>query len=538
MKIRFLAIPLLIGLMLAGCGCSSGEREGYLQPPQTLSIDLQRTGASLENFGFVTMTQALDRQYFFTTDNFEENSELALNQERIIGKIGELVDFQTIPLEIFFYTETSEHRQFDNGRNIFVNPKKANSVGRLISRLNGDRLPLWLYVGLEAVARSQVGLDIWETPLNAQPMAYFGDASFAPATWGSDEQLHAIATAYNFVAFLIESDQLAYIARLYADGQAFLANKLSSQLYYEFAGLPMCALSLHFGGSAAFRFHPTNITYDYRISARTAYANYHFLFLPSTKNLDQQTIHNYISYFDDGARFAKDFFAEFADFHFQPVDVFVIYNDSPHNNIDAFPQDGWIRIFNFAASQPSSFVHEITHFISLWARGGDIGAFEFEEGIAMAMERFHDAYDRQIHGKSYQWKLENQRFGFGSYTVALYEILGDQGLANAAWSRLMADFDTAGLAHLMAYHWLHHRDYEGEAETNRRLGFGSEIAEIGTHPTAGSFVLYLIENYGVQNYMSLHLGQQSFEEVYGVDIQEMIVRWRVFLEDFIDAVGA
>jgi len=478
----------------------------------------------------------LDRQYFFIIDDYAANSALLSDWEQIISKISELIDFQTIPLEIYFYDDASEFQRFDNGRNIFINPYSTNSIGQLPSRLNDARLPIWLYAGLEAVARLYIGLEAQNLDfqgLDSVSMADFGDISFIPATWNTDEHIQAIATAHNFVSYLAETGNLEELALLYSAQETYLANRLAARLYYEFTGNLMdTTLRLHFNGNLSFvGQEPRNVAYNYRISAHTNFGNYHFLFLPHSDTLGIYAIRSYVKYFDNITQFVKNFFANFTDFtqfDFDSIDTFIIYDGSTLSPVDANLVDNWIRMFNLGAFPPSAFAHEITHFISFWSQGNRLGAIEFEEGLAMAMERYHDIYDRFGHGKGYQWKIENRRFIFGSYIDALREIFGDADVADVAWNSLMTDFDSIGLAHMMAYNWLHNRNYEARAAQ-----LGAEIAEIGTHPTAGSFVLYLIENYGAQSYMRVHLGQDSFESIYGTTIYEMIARWRIFLDEFI-----
>ena len=534
----------MAALVSAACGSSDSE-ETYLSTYYNegayeafngdedlqLSVVFEATSSSLQHWGFVSTTQVHDRQYFFTTDNNAANLDLVYNWERIINKIGSLVDFETIPLEIFFYDDGAHYQRFDNGRNIFVNTAYSNNyLGRLVSHLNDMRLPIWLYIGLEAVARDYIGLYVPNTSNAIVPN--FGDMSFAPMTWGTQEQTQAIATAYNFVVWLIEGNSLAELVRLYAAQETALANDMAAGLFYEFADKPMdTMLSLHFEGSLSFHGQePRNVIYNYKITAYTDFGNYNFLFLEHSDALDIHTIKGYVYYFDDSARFVKDFFAEFAEFDFRPMDIFIVYNGSAFSAVDASPWDGWIRLFNFDSVPPSAIVHEIAHFVSFWSQDNEFGPFEFEEGIAMALERYHDIHD--AFGKSYRWQREHGRSTFGAYANALLDIFNDEYIAQAAWYSLISDFDTIGLAHLIGYSWLYFRNYEARA-----AALGASIPEIGTHPTAGSFVLYLIENYGVKNYMKVHFGRSSFEDVYGITIYEAIVQWRMFLYEFILELG-
>jgi len=539
---------LLIFLMLAACGSSDNE-DAYLpspyeeevaedifdyEPETHLAVDFETTSGTFQHLGFFSTAQVQDRQYFFTSDDDAANLIILSDWERIIDKIGGLIDFETIPLEIFFYEEGAEHQRFDSGRNIFVNPYDINSFGRLLGRLNEARLPIWLYVGLEAGARADAGQVVPGLGLGHKPIAYFGDMSFAPITHGNPEQLNAIATAYGFVNFLVEGGNLAELARLYAAQETNEANEIAARLFYEFADKPMLtAFSLHFDGNLQFRGQqPTNVAYEYRITAYTDFGNYHFLFLEHSDALSIQTMQGYVRYFDDSAQFVKNFFAGFAPFDFRPVDIFIVYDGSALSPIDANLEDEWIRMFNFSNVSPTVFAHEIAHYISYWAQGNSFGNYwvEFEEGIAMALMSYRDIYEGL--DKSYHWHREHRRSIFGSYADALNNIFGDDDTAEAAWDFLMADFDSIGLAHVMGYHWLRHRDFE-----TRAIQLGSTFAEIGTHPTAGSFVLYLIENYGIENYMQVHFDRDSFEDVYGITINEMIARWQAFLDGFILGLG-
>jgi len=47
--------------------------------------------------------------------------------------------------------------------------------------------------------------------------------------------------------------------------------------------------------------------------------------------------------------------------------------------------------------------------------------------------------------------------------------------------------------------------------------------------TAGSFVQYLIDTYGIEAYLRVHFDRGLFDEVYGRSLQEMIDEWVEFL---------
>ena len=58
--------------------------------------------------------------------------------------------------------------------------------------------------------------------------------------------------------------------------------------------------------------------------------------------------------------------------------------------------------------------------------------------------------------------------------------------------------------------------------------------EISSYRTSASFVLYLLETYGGQAYLQVHHNLDNFENIYGITIHEMIIRWQDFLDDFVN----
>ena len=562
MKTKIVALLMLITLVITACTSNDVDdvRMEHGQEEETqhenagnnaeesdeeetsLSMSFEPTSSTLQHWGFVSTARVYERQYFFTSDNEVANTAIVYDMERIIEEVIKLIVFEPIPLEVYIYDESAEFSWFDNGRSTFINPNDINYIGRLINRLSDMRLPIWLCVGVEAYARAHIGQDVTgeETEADSEPIALFGDMIFAPVTWGSAEQLRAINTAYDFVSYLIESGGLEELTRLYFVQETTRASEMAAHHFYEFAGMPMEAnYSLHFEGNSSFRAQePRNLAYDYRVTAHTDFGIYHFLFMTQSDDLSAQAIRDYVSYFDDSVRYVLSIFSGFIEVDYRPIDTFIVYNGygGMFSPIDASPSDVWIRMVNYSDVTPSVFVHETTHFISFWAQDSSWGErfrFEFEEGLAMAMMSYHDMFDRFEHGKSYLWAEENRQHVYGSYTDALYDILGDEASAEAAWEHFMMDFDSIGLAHVIAYHWLYFRDYESEAAR-----MGNDIAEIGTHPTAGSFVLYLIESFGLECYMQVHLGQNGFEDVYGKTIHDMIAEWRAFLDDLVFQIAS
>ncbi|MCL2852577.1 MAG: hypothetical protein FWE20_06040 [Defluviitaleaceae bacterium] len=459
------AVLLLLVMTQASCGSSDNVDTHLSEDEGTyLSIDFEPLALSFQRIGFVSAAQVYDRQYFFPTDNYAANLSLLSDWERIIGKIDDLICFTAVPLEIFLYKDEAEHEQFNNGRNIFINQHDFYSFGRLVHRLSGELLPMWLSAGLEAAARSYFDMNIPE--FDGNPLTGFGDIYFTPMSWGSRDHAQAIGTAYLFVMHLIEIGRLSDLAGLYLGQETSLANEMVMGRFYEFAGKPMdTTFSVHFHGNVFFHASAAqNVAYDYRISTATDFGNYHFLFTPQTDDLDIQSILEYVHYFDDSVRFVEDFFAEFAEFDFRPVDTFIIYSGHSIAPVDAHLHDGWIRMFNFSSHTPSVFVHEITHFLSFWSQNNGLGPFELEEGLAMSLMSYHDIYDRWAHGLSYRWHRENEfSYTGSSYIQALHDIFKDADIAEAVWNLLMADFDSIGISHMYAYFWLHYRDYEAQA---------------------------------------------------------------------------
>ena len=170
--------------------------------------------------------------------------------------------------------------------------------------------------------------------------------------------------------------------------------------------------------------------------------------------------------------------------------------------------------------------HEVVHAISV-AIGDGFAFWPFEEGLAQVVQVLHNFYDRDRFGWAYQvWPILVEGFipryyGYGVY--ASYEI------ASAVRNFLLKDYENVvPFYHFLAYTALNAPPGLGTALPYFRQRHGSP-SEIHTLYTAHSFVMYLIETYGTEQYFLVHFDMYPFEYVYGMTLQEMIKEWMDFL---------
>jgi len=136
--------------------------------------------------------------------------------------------------------------------------------------------------------------------------------------------------------------------------------------------------------------------------------------------------------------------------------------------------------------------HEISHIIEYRLHGNPFPPFS--EGLAYLVNYYFDERSLDIYGHTHE--AAQKLLASGNY----------MRISDIGWR-----YDRN--------HWLYK-------------------SELSSRTTVTSFVKYMYETYGGENFFQVHWRIFRFEEVYGITIDEMILQWREFLEDYVAGLSS
>ncbi|MCL1994737.1 MAG: hypothetical protein FWG63_00860, partial [Defluviitaleaceae bacterium] len=251
--ITLASIVVLPALSLSACGSivsnyessvpvMSIENENYITFSEASSVLRATSGA-------IVTAQIDNRLYTFANDDTTNNIGFINKTESVVWHLNEL-GFSIFPASQIQIHSTVENlfTAFSGTSVHFDNP---NTIGWLAHLMSSQRLPVWLCVGIEAVARKEAGLLYISQDGFLTTDEPFGDIVFTPVKWNNLEQEQAINNAYHFVRFLINDGHLLGLMNAYIEqiDSIYVANSLAEYLFYYFAGEIMdTTFSLNFGG--------------------------------------------------------------------------------------------------------------------------------------------------------------------------------------------------------------------------------------------------------------------------------------------------
>jgi hypothetical protein len=380
-----------------------------------------------------------------------------------------------------------------------INHDDFNTFGWLVNRLSERRLPIWLSVGIEAIARENIGLPL--PCLNELSIEEnFGDFYFAPRFRDTPQREEAIVTAYHFVSFLHENGLLSELARQYVYGNIREANAKAKTHFYSFAGRPMTPfiLELRHGDFIAVRENlRSHRTGTYALLKYTDWGNYVFLFDDSFQIFPIESLQEQIDYIDRATQFAVEWYSEVFDFDYEPITHLINHRNIMRagNTEYAAYADSWTNIISYAGlsnQHPYFAAHEVSHVLEYRVRW--LSPYPpFSEGLAEVINLiFND-------------NLSVSASDSRRYTTDIHHSAHSL-FATGAYSRI-SDISERFTPDLSSVY----------------------IPELSARTSAISFVKYLIDTYGTKMYFQVHWDIARFPYVFGITIDEMILEWREFL---------
>jgi len=397
--------------------------------------------------------------------------------------------------------QDEEEYRLGHGFYLTIDHNDPNLHGSLVNTLSKGQFPFWLAIGIELVSRNALGM--FEPTDILQPYD-FGNMSFQPVFWGTTDQENAQNIAFHFTSYLLENDHLSSLINMYKTNQNENADNFANELFYSHFGHEMgVPWGLHFINMQANAQSGTL----YTISIRTELAEFHIAFGNAKQYFTVERINEKIDYFHGAIIFTRDLYSDFVNVelrHF-PIRFIMSYESNITTtatadfngiiNLRGLGGDRGYRVLLVAA-------HELSHIFN-----GTLLFCPFDEGFADVANFWF-----------------NQKFALN------YPIFANSDHQTIEDMRAL----TSEFVHLRA----HFRLYFEEHLLNRGFVWrytdphaDNYIAEINTYNTAFSFVLYLIDTYGLDKYMQVHWNKNNFDNVYGKSIYEAIEQWQLFLED-------
>ena len=460
---------LLIVPLLTACGGDDGDNHEHEQTNPN-EIEFSETNAFIRRTtAYTNMAQVGRRTYFFSEDDVVVNTQFINTVESIIDRLG---DFIEIPYAQLRIRHTLEPQDFHfSATEVSLNFNDIHTFGWLTHILSRGELPMWLSAGLEAYVKADLGL--------FAPMEYTGmsdDLEFLPSGLGTDHHAKAISNAYHMVAEMSRNNLLGH-KLLYAD--EYLRNSLNL-------------------------LNSTVVVVD-------DFGNsFHFFFDETANIISLSDIEYYVEYMQNAINFTVDFMSGFKEFQVTPLRTYVHYEIQAWGG--GYDGHGHIEIFGIRAI--SVMTHEVVHAIIISMIGGERPLLSFEEGFA--------EYVRLSFNKSQHFY---HQLPFGAAEAGEYAAILIREFYNSKYNYI---------DHFIAYYRLTNIDYAviGAGFPPPRL-CPSGIDAINAYDTATSFVLWLIQNHGIDAFMSVLWDADNFVNVYYKDIYGMVDEWRDWLFGFV-----
>ena len=510
-KITLVLMLLFFVVNLSACGQEDEESD---------PIIFSEVGVAMALHGYAITAQIETMSFYFRYDDYELNSYFIHTTKELMASIENYITLPRHPLRIRLTDGNIANYAIEPLYLAIYSHSDKNTLGWVVNFMFSGRIPVWLSAGIEAVAKSDIGL--YTPDYHSVSMYNFGDLLFAPSYWGTEINNNAINTSYHFVRHLIKANELERLIEKYLSPQYGWdeANILVRQLFYSYFGSDLVTSTV----LNYVNVRPNSVHTTYSLTVSSELNVYNFVF--SCFSQYRKNIMRYVEALDTETLFAINWYSEFIDFKFSPinVNVFAYVTANPRVGGWADPRGNLIHIYQFwyGAGGIGVIAHEVSHSIN--GQIGKLPIAPLDEGLA-------DTLRIKFFASDY---VETYMF------ILTMDYLKD----DPSRLELATDIRLRELnMHFRAYYRLNHTDYVRGGGPfgggfNGEIGFVSRyknpdseghIAAINTYSTALSFVYYLIMTYGAENYMQVHWDIDNFESVYNRTICEAIEEWRSFL---------
>ena len=542
------------------------------QPIQSANFLLVNCTPTRRNGFYITKRAESGRRYYFANDDDEINLNFIDTTEKLIERIESTFSLGRPPLRILKTTGVHQYNPMMHAPTI--NHDDINTLGWLVHTWSGGSLPIWLSVGIESMARTELGL--FEPNFNSSVSNYFGDLHFTPRYWGKDKHLQAISTAYKFTYYLKNTGHLQELISSYMDRTTiYAADNMAAKLFNSFAGDVPSNFHVRMHTIKQIVGSPT----AYRLEIFTDKGNYYFLFVDFTEYLPLtfDDFMKYINIMDNAIAFAHDWFENHVHYvgisylPFSPMSVELRLGSGTRGEF--IMQDGaainrnLMTINHLYRHQENLHyhlyfiaVHEAAHLVTMRVISRDwMSAFGFGEGIAMIIDNIallqcdylSSTYiDNLVDSRTEGYMLTNlatwlewlNRHNYGCKILDPQVSEIRKVIDKIVRDRLSRD-EWGVATHFLSYALFHRPERLNPAilaRFERDWISGNPLHYVSQHFTNHSFTVYLIDTYGLENYLKfLYSGYNfdKFEHIFGANVYQKIELWKQFLVEYMNEFG-
>ena len=395
---------------------------------------------------------------------------------------------------------------------------------------NNQQFPAWLRIGkeliqgTEEVINTDINVHEWYAKAVSRGLPSLGDEWFIPGFTEDDLAAYVLCVTYAFVRHLEETGRLDNLTALYLQDETLWdAENARALLWANFAeGVPNVRTTI-------FQYFSPEI-YVYvagwdnapvAITALTRQAKYYF----TTSRWTRDNIEHYIEVSEE----AITFVGNFLDYHHNEPLTIIVYAP-PHNKIEhrgeyiysrggRYMSNAAIAMFNVPEEGPIAIAHEVVHATLSPNSMRDGSNFPIVEGMGYSSfleEGLCDVLEFMFYSQT-----ESDRFSIlmtQFYLDVERRMTWDMAV-NHIHRQASTDIRHNQLASMRLMRSLGHENY---VQAARDLPFW----QLQSHSTAASFIIYLTEHRGTwEDLFRVYADYNLMEEVYGVDMEEMIAQW-------------
>ncbi|ADU28888.1 hypothetical protein [Evansella cellulosilytica] len=480
-------------------------------------VEFNETDSVWSERGYVVETRIDNVEYMFTESTDLEKEEIVYNTEKVLQELQENfgINKDNIHVKLLYQTSENEATVDNSSNRVIIMQDEDASIGAVVSRFSDQKLPAWLSTGLELYWTSNENeyMDIsevneWVIRAHELDGRDYGDAWFVPGFIDAEYTEAAHDIAHLFVKYLDEEGYLHDVVSFFVHGHG--SNETLKQHWRSFTGITDAQL---------------DVSYKY------VYNYQHFLFeLTRGKvnasfrgdNWEEETIIDHLTYMNETIEYVEDWF------NYELEEELVVHMYREHaSQYDHIPTTSQIiTVYNVHDESSLWLVSYHVANIIKERSGLTSDFYPFTEGV---VEAIHDEVISDL-----QFEGDNR------VTHSMEEVYHNQD--NETNRKILEN-----------YHVINGEPFEpGEGVDYRSFMFANSflafeyddrfsshqyspdmdnyIEDLDGYIKSSSFILYLIEQQGKDDFLKVFESIEAFEEIYGATLEEMVAEWKTFIQ--------
>lgn len=546
---KLVGIIAAMTVILTGCSMQWGNE---MNLPNGQELELRQI--TLEEYEMRRYNRTMETEnavYYFSAGLDADETELVRMAEIILQAARQDYGIQPLNSEklgICFREDSVRNAWNEKTTYIELNPNDAGQQGMLLNFISGEKLPVWLCVGLERDWLKQynelddeereTGLKEWAQKSEEKGLPMLGDEWFVPGMIEDELREDAPAAAGQYVGCLKKRNQLKKLVESYYQSEQQKAEEIRIREWDKATGVD---------GT-----DPHGLTFRYLMSrdmeqsqnGTIMNANKNILFYVRAKegtyyysDTEDWTYQNAVDYATVGES-SIEYVGDWFDYHFdQPLDVFYMVDDNSGHGMHANTAQKSVVVRMEKMIKAIDITHEIVHLTlsdaglnkntkGLYQDGRNHNSkFHFEEAICEVVSAMCsvESDDALLKRNSYLRCLKLLRAACGDEYVLQYllTVISQNKDANKLEPMIWHD--------LLAISIIEQRNIIEKVET-----MGDKMQYLLDYDVVTSFFLrLLLEKGDKEDLMKIYEDISCVEEVYGATLNEMIDEWIEHLNRYV-----